>query len=148
MAQTNLGKVSMTLGGTYSNGAVYTRLTVVFGNDGNGYISKSDGVAGIEPGVTGGWDTYWQQISSRGRSISTIAKTSSTATVDTFTITYDDGTTSTFTMDRAQGVPTGGTVGQLLRKNSSSNYDTSWVSITSYVTMTQNEDGTYSMTVG
>lgn len=27
-----------------------------------------------------------------------------------------------------QGVPTGGTVGQVLRKNSSTNYDTSWVS--------------------
>ena len=27
-----------------------------------------------------------------------------------------------------QGVPAGGTVGQVLRKNSSTNYDTSWVS--------------------
>lgn len=27
-----------------------------------------------------------------------------------------------------QGVPTGGTVGQVLQKNSSTNYDTSWVS--------------------
>jgi hypothetical protein len=27
-----------------------------------------------------------------------------------------------------QGVPTGGTVGQILYKNSSTNYDTSWVS--------------------
>lgn len=29
---------------------------------------------------------------------------------------------------QGQGVPTGGTVGQVLRKNSSTNYDTSWVS--------------------
>jgi hypothetical protein len=28
-----------------------------------------------------------------------------------------------------QGVPTGGTVGQVLYKNSSTNYDTSWVSM-------------------
>ena len=148
MAQTNLGKVSMTLGGAYNGGTVYARLTIVMGNDGNGYVSKVDDVAGIEPGVTVGWDTYWQQISTHGRSIVSIAKTSSTSTTDTFTITYDDGSTSTFTMDKAQGVPSGGTVGQLLRKNSSTDYDASWASITSYVTMTENGDGTYSMTFG
>ena len=48
MAQTNLGKVSMTLGGAYIGSTVYARLTVVMGNDGNGYVSKVDGVAGIE----------------------------------------------------------------------------------------------------
>lgn len=147
MAQTNLGKVSMTLGGAYIGSAVYARLTVVMGNDGNGYVSKVDGVAGIEPGYTSGWEAYWQQISTHGRSIVSVTKTSSTSTTDTFTITYDDGTTSTFTLDRT-GVPAGGTIKQILRKNSSNNYDTSWVSITSYVTMTANSDGTYSMTFG
>lgn len=59
MATENLGKVSLTMGGSYSPTASYARLTVVRGSSGNSYVSKTS-VAGVEPGVDPGWEDYWQ----------------------------------------------------------------------------------------
>lgn len=73
-----------------------------------------------------------------GRGIQSIALTNSVGLVDTYTITYTDATTSTYTVTNGapgsdgapgangEGVPTGGTAGQVLKKNSSTDYDTIW----------------------
>lgn len=63
---TTLGKVSLTMGGNYSATAVYGRLTVVRGVNGNSYVTLMDGVSGISPGVTSGWQTYWQLFAEDG----------------------------------------------------------------------------------
>ena len=63
---TTLGKVSLTMGGDYSATAVYDRLTVVRGVNGNSYVTLMDGVSGISPGVTSGWQTYWQLFAEDG----------------------------------------------------------------------------------
>lgn len=63
---TTLGKVSLTMGGNYSATAVYDRLTVVRGVNGNSYVTLMDGVSGISPGVTSGWQTYWQLFAEDG----------------------------------------------------------------------------------
>ena len=63
---TTLGKVSLTMGGNYSATAVYDRLTVVRGVNGNSYVSLIDGVSGISPGVTSGWQNYWQLFAQDG----------------------------------------------------------------------------------
>lgn len=69
-----------------------------------------------------------------GRSVSTISKTGTAGLVDTYTITYSDATTSTFTVVNGatgaagQGVPAGGTAGQVLAKIDGTNYNTQWSS--------------------
>ena len=65
MATENLGKVSLTMGGSYSPTASYARLTVVRGSNGNSYVSKTS-VAGVEPGVDPGWEDYWQILALDG----------------------------------------------------------------------------------
>lgn len=65
MATENLGKVSLTMGGSYSPTASYARLTVVRGSSGNSYVSKTS-VAGVEPGVDPGWEDYWQILALDG----------------------------------------------------------------------------------
>lgn len=76
----NLGKVSLTMGGDYSASVTYPRLTVVRGVDGDSYVSKS-AVTGISPGVTSGWETYWQLLAedSTGTNVS-VTPTLSTGT--------------------------------------------------------------------
>ena len=63
---TTLGKVSLTMGGNYSPTATYDRLTVVRGVTGNSYVTTVDGVSGISPGVTSGWENYWQLFAADG----------------------------------------------------------------------------------
>jgi hypothetical protein len=63
---TTLGKVSLTMGGNYSPTATYDRLTVVRGVSGNSYVTTVDGVSGISPGVTSGWENYWQLFAADG----------------------------------------------------------------------------------
>lgn len=164
MALTDLGKVGITFGGTYSPTTVYERQTIVVASDGQTYGTILDNVVGIEPNVTDNWETYWQIVSMRGprgNGITQIVKTSTSGTVDTYTITYDDGTTSTFTVTNGEGIQSivktgtsgnvdtytitfgnnqtatftvtnarelaaGGSTGQVLTKNSNTDYDVSW----------------------
>lgn len=64
MATTLIGKVSPTMGGTYSASATYYALTFVE-NGGTTYLSLQT-VSGVEPGVTSGWQTYWMLIAQKG----------------------------------------------------------------------------------
>jgi len=85
---------------TFTNGQT-TTFTVTNGEDG------TDGTDGV--------------------GISSITKTGTSGNVDTYTITYTDSTTSTFTVTNGMdALPTGGTTGQVLKKNSSTLYDASW----------------------
>ena len=71
-----------------------------------------------------------------GKGISSIEKTSTSGLVDTYTIRFNDGTTSTFTVangakgDKGDGIPTGGTTGQVLKKKSNTDYEYEWADIT------------------
>ena len=117
MATTALGKVSLTMGGDYSATTTYPILTVVRGVNGDSYVSTQSNVSGVSPGVTSGWENYWQLLSTDGQdgsSIASITLTSSVGNVDTYTITLTNGDTSTFTVTNGTGVPDGGTQGQVL----------------------------------
>lgn len=67
-----------------------------------------------------------------GVSIKNIAKTSTSGLVDTYTITYTDNRTTTFTVTNGKdgkdgvGVPSGGSKGQMLVKKSGADFDTEW----------------------
>lgn len=98
-----LGKVSLTLGGNYSDAVSYSRLTMVLAADGKGYVSKQDNTVGIEPAVTAGWENYWQLVTERGAGITSIQKTASGETSDTYTIYYENGTTSTYQAENGKG---------------------------------------------
>lgn len=107
MALNDLGKVALTFGGNYNASTVYDRLTAVIPSDGQAYVSTMGNVIGIEPGVTENWENYWTILSMRGprgNGISSIVKTSTEGTVDTYTITYDDGQSQTYTVSNGQGI--------------------------------------------
>ena len=69
----------------------------------------------------------------RGNGIKSIEKTATVGLIDTYTITFDDETTEEFTItngaagQNGEGVPEGGTAGQILKKKSATNFDTEWV---------------------
>ena len=71
-----------------------------------------------------------------GKGISGISKTGTSGLADTYTIRFNDGTTSTFTVtngakgDKGDGIPTGGTTGQVLKKKSNTDYEYEWADIT------------------
>lgn len=107
MAVNDLGKVAITFGGQYSSTTLYDKLTVVVPSDGNSYVSIVGNVINVEPGVTSGWENSWQILSQRGlqgNGIDHISKTSSSGTVDTYTIYYQDGSTWTYTISNGQGI--------------------------------------------
>lgn len=107
MAIQDLGKVAMTFGGNYNASTLYDKLTVVVPSDGNSYVSTVANVINVEPGVTTGWENYWQILSMRGlrgNGIDRIAKTSTSGTKDTYTIYYQDGSTWTYTVSNGEGI--------------------------------------------
>ena len=121
MALNDLGKVAVTFGGSYNATTNYERLTIVVGSDGQTYGTITNNVIGIEPGVTDNWENYWQIVSMRGpqgNGIAQIAKTATSGTVDTYTITYDDGTASTFTVTNGEGIQS------IVKTSTSGNIDT------------------------
>lgn len=138
-----LGKVVPTYAGNYSNTATYEISTVVIGEDGRTYITIQDGVSGVSPGVTPGFGYFWQLLSDRGPAgpgITSITQVATQGFTDVYRIEYGDGQFTNFTVTNGQpgkngeGVPAGGTAGQVLAKESSTNYDTKWMSIGSAAT--------------
>lgn len=107
MALNDLGKVAVTFGGNYSASTVYERLTIVVASDGQTYGTIANNVSGVEPGVTSNWENYWQIVSMRGPKgvgIQQIQKTGTSGTTDTYTITYMDGSTWTYTVENGKGI--------------------------------------------
>lgn len=135
-----LGKVVPTYSGNYSNTETYEISTVVIGEDGRTYITIQDGVSGVSPGVTPGFGYFWQILSDRGPAgpgITSITQVATQGFTDVYRIEYGDGQFTNFTVTNGQpglGVPTGGTAGQVLAKESSTNYDTKWMSLGSAAT--------------
>lgn len=130
---------------TLDNGTVQTdHVDLVNGTDGNGIKSIT------KTGTSGKVDTYTitfdddttetftvtngndGQDGEDGNGIKSIEKTSTSGLVDTYTITFDDDTTEAFTVtngkdgEDGEGVPDGGTTGQILRKKSNTDQDTEW----------------------
>lgn len=107
MAINDLGKVAMTFAGDYDENTTYDVLTVVVAADGQGYVTTVQNVLDVEPGVTNGWQNYWAllcQRGPRGTGIAGIARTNQQGPVDTYTITYENGETSTFTVTNGEGI--------------------------------------------
>lgn len=109
----DLGKVAYLSKGAYSSSTQYEKNDVVT-YQGSSYVSLQS-TKGNAPTNT----TYWQLIAEKGtkgdtgatgqtgatgNGISTIAKTSTSSNVDTYTITYTNGTTTTFDVTNANVV--------------------------------------------
>lgn len=62
-----LGKIGITPAGKYDAGKTYDKLCLVLGTDGNSYLSTQESVTGVEPGVTEGWEKYWQFLCGSGK---------------------------------------------------------------------------------
>ena len=107
--------------GTIENLSVEAE-TLPAGSDASASYEGNTLTLGIPTGATG----------ATGVGIASIAKTGSSGLIDTYTITYTNGTTSAFTVTNGEdgtngvGVPTGGTAGQALVKASGTDYDTEW----------------------
>lgn len=98
-----LGKVIITNKGEYDSTLSYLKLDVVTYN-GSSYLAKDDVAVGVLPTNT----TYWQVIAEKGdkgdrgdrgqtgNGIASIQKTATSGNVDTYTITFTDGNTTTF----------------------------------------------------
>ena len=97
---------------------------------------KGVGIEKIEKTSTSGTtDTYtiyygdgttWTYNVENGKGIQSIQLTSSVDNVDTYTITFGNNQTQTFTVTNARELAPGGTTGQVLMKNSNTDYDVSW----------------------
>ena len=100
-----IGKASIQPLGQWVQTNPYVRLQVV-SNLGSSYIAIQD-----VPANTSISDTdYWMLIASKGdkgntgKGISSITKTGTSGLVDTYTITYSDASTSTFTVTNGNGI--------------------------------------------
>ena len=109
----DLGKVAYLSKGAYSSSTQYEKNDVVT-YEGSSYVSLQS-TKGNAPTNT----TYWQLIAEKGtkgdtgatgqtgatgNGISSVAKTSTSSNVDTYTITYTNGTTTTFDVTNANVV--------------------------------------------
>ena len=109
----DLGKVAYLSKGDYSSSTQYEKNDVVT-YEGSSYVSLQS-TQGNAPTNT----TYWQLIAEKGtkgdtgatgqtgatgNGISSVAKTSTSSNVDTYTITYTNGTTTTFDVTNANVV--------------------------------------------
>lgn len=139
MATSDLGKVAMTFGGQYSAQALYDKLTVVVGADGQTYVTTTANVINVSPGVTDGWENSWQILSQRGPKgvgIVNIRKTATSGTNDTYTIYYSDNTTGSFVVSNGQGIQ------NIAKTGSSGNVDTYTI------TYGNNQTSTFTVTNG
>lgn len=107
MAQVNAGRVRFVGRGEYNNSTQYYVFDLVNYN-GNSYYAKVDTIGHLPTDTT-----YWQLVAEKGNvgpigltgnGISTITKTSTTGLVDTYTITYTNGNTTTFNVSNGNGI--------------------------------------------
>lgn len=107
MAQVNAGRVRFVGRGEYNNSTQYYVFDLVSYN-GNSYYAKADTIGNLPTNTT-----YWQLVAEKGNigptgltgnGISSITKTSTTGLVDTYTITYTNGNTTTFDVSNGNGI--------------------------------------------
>nr|UWI11295.1 MAG: hypothetical protein [Bacteriophage sp.] len=132
---------------TSTSGLVDTyTITLTDGTTSTFTVTNGKAISGIsKTGTSGLVDTYTIRFNdgttstfsvTNGKAISGISKTGTSGLVDTYTIRFNDGTTSTFTVangakgDKGDGIPTGGTTGQVLKKKSNTDYEYEWADIT------------------
>ena len=109
----DLGKVAYLSKGAYSSSTQYEKNDVVT-YEGSSYVSLQSTKGNAPTNAT-----YWQLIAEKGtkgdtgatgqtgatgNGISSVAKTSTSSNVDTYTITYTNGTTTTFDVTNANVV--------------------------------------------
>ena len=122
-----LGKVSITPKGAWSNATAYTFIDVVT-NGGSSYLALQDVPTGIDISNT----TYWLKIASKGdkgdkgntgntgatgatgNGISEITGPSTSGNVDTYTIHFTNGTTTTFTVTNGAVTSVNGQTGAVV----------------------------------
>ena len=102
MAQVNAGRVRFVGRGEYNNSTQYYIFDLV-NYDGNSYFAKSNTLGNLPTNTT-----YWQLIAEKGNTgsvgptgetgngIASITKTSTSGLVDTYTITFTNGQTTTY----------------------------------------------------
>ena len=102
MAQVNAGRVRFVSRGEYNNSTQYYLFDLVDYN-GSSYFAKANTTGNVPTNTT-----YWQLVAEKGNTggdgpvgptgngIASITKTASAGLIDTYTITFTDGTTSTF----------------------------------------------------
>lgn len=105
--QYNLGKVSVTPKGAYSNSTNYDVLDEVY-KDGGSYIALQ-ATSGVIPGETAGWQSNWF-LATKG--IKSAVATTPNDGQTKITITFTDGTTYSFTYNNQVLAP-GSTYTQL-----------------------------------
>ena len=125
MGITNLGAVSMSAGGVYNSETVYKKYKVVSANGGSYMYINPTPAAGVPVSST----SHWQQIAEKGlkgdafeyedftseqlaglvgNGIKSILRTSgdgTPGTTDTYTITFDDDSTTTFPVYNGADAP-------------------------------------------
>lgn len=111
MSKTNLGKVCITPRGAWAALTAYRVLDVVTYGGGS-YLALHDLVAGIAPTDTNAWLCIAEKgakgdTGATGKGIASVAKTGSAGLVDTYTITFTDGTTTTYTVTNGEKGDTG-----------------------------------------
>lgn len=109
----DLGKVAYLSKGAYSSSTQYEKNDVVT-YEGSSYVSLQSTQGNAPTNAT-----YWQLLANKGETgakgdkgdtgatgngISSVAKTSTSSNVDTYTITYTNGTTTTFDVTNANVV--------------------------------------------
>ena len=107
MAQVNAGRVRFVGRGEYSNSTQYYTFDYVNYN-GNSYFAKSNTLGNLPTNTT-----YWQLVAEKGNvgstgptgnGIASITKTSTSGLVDTYTITFTNGNTTTFNVTNGNGI--------------------------------------------
>ncbi len=107
MAQVNAGRVRFIGRGEYNNSTQYYTFDLVNYN-GNSYFAKSNTLGNLPTNTT-----YWQLVAEKGNigdtgatgnGIASITKTSTSGLVDTYTITFTSGNTTTFNVTNGNGI--------------------------------------------
>lgn len=108
MAQVNAGRVRFVSRGEYNNSTQYYLFDLVDYN-GSSYFAKANTTGNVPTNTT-----YWQLVAEKGNTggdgpvgptgngIASIIKTASAGLIDTYTITFTDGTTTTFNITNGQ----------------------------------------------
>lgn len=132
----DLGKVAYLSKGTYNSATQYEKNDVVT-YQGSSYVSLQATQGNVPTNAT-----YWQLIASKGdtgstgatgNGIASISKTSTSGLVDTYTITYTNGNSTTFPVtngEDGQDGATGNGISSIAKTSTSDNVDTYTITYT------------------